>query len=79
MRKFFHIEHGYSFEWNDLRALITVLNVILIIKFGLSIAWFGLAVAALGLVRDFYCDRHINGIIMHFASIILNLFFILQL
>ena len=30
MKKFFRIENPYEFEWNDLRAFITVLNVILI-------------------------------------------------
>lgn len=58
-------------EWNDLRALLQIINVILILKFGLSIAWFGLAVAFFGLIKDFATDRHFNSIAMHLASIIL--------
>lgn len=78
MKKFFGITDSYKFEWNDLRALVTVVNVILVMRYGLSIAWFGLAVAGLGLIRDFCADRHLNGIIMHFASFALNTFFLLS-
>lgn len=76
MKQFFGIESAYRFEYNDLRALITVINVILIMKFGLSIAWFGLMVASIGLLKDIVLDRHINGMIMHFANVVLNLFFL---
>lgn len=69
----------YKFERNDLRALITVINVILIMIFGLSIAWFGLAVAVIGLIKDFCVDHRVNGAVMHFANAILNLYFILFL
>lgn len=79
IKKFFGIETTYKFEWNDLRAVITIINLVLIMIFGLSIAWFGLAVALLGLVRDFTKDRHINGILMHFSSVILNIYFLLLL
>lgn len=79
MKNFFKIEGGYKFEWNDLRAIITVLNVILIMIYGLSIAWFGLAIAVVGLVKDFTTDRRINGIIMHLSNVALNVFFLLQL
>lgn len=76
MKKFFKIEEAYKFEWNDLRAGITFFNVILIMIFGLSISWFGLAVALIGLVKDFSTDRRVNGILMHFSSVILNLYFL---
>ena len=45
MRKFFKIERPYEFEMNDLRAGIQIINVALIILFGLSVSWFGLTVA----------------------------------
>lgn len=63
-------------EWNDLRAFITVINVLLIMKFGLSIAWFSLGVASLGLLKDITVDRKANGAIMHIANIILNIYFL---
>ena len=76
VKKFFKIEKPYEFEMNDIRCVINVINTILIIMFGLKVAWFGLALAALGLIKDLMTDRHINGMIMHLSSIILNLFFI---
>ena len=79
MKEFFRIETPYKFEYNDLRAFITVINVILIMIFGLSIAWFGLAVALIGVVKDLMIDRHINGLVMHLASVALNIYFIILL
>ena len=76
MRKFFNIETSYRFEMNDLRAVIQVINVILIMIFGLSVSWFGLALAVFGLIKDFATDRHINSITMHTASIVLNIYFL---
>jgi len=76
MKRLFKIEEAYKFEYNDLRALITILNVVLIMIFGLSVSWFGLAVAVIGLVKDLTVDRHINGTLMHLANIILNVYFI---
>ena len=78
LKEFFGFNEKYKFEWNDLRAFITTINVILIMIFGLSIAWFGLTIALLGLVKDFIDDRHINGIVMHLSNVILNGFFILE-
>ena len=77
MKKFFKIEEPYRFEWNDLRCFVTVINVILIMVYGLSIAWFGLAVALIGIVKDLTSDRHINGLLMHFSSVVLNVYFLL--
>ena len=51
IKKFFNIETPYKFEYNDLRCGITLVNVILIMIYGLSISWFGLAVAVLDLLR----------------------------
>lgn len=76
VKAFFNINGAYRFEWNDLRAAATVLNVILIILFGLSIAWLGLGIAVVGLIKDFTTDRRINGIIMHLASMVLNIYFL---
>lgn len=77
MKKFFGITAPYKFEYNDLRCAITIVNVVLIIIFGLSIAWFGLAVALIGIVKDLTIDRRINGLLMHFSTVVLNIYFIL--
>lgn len=69
----------YKFEWNDLRAFITVINVILIMIYGLSISWFGLAVGIIGIVKDLTTDKKWNGFIMHLANVVLNLYFISQI
>lgn len=79
MKKFFRIEEDYKFEWNDLRAFITVLNVILIMIYGLSISWFGLGVAVVGVVKDLTTDHRINGLLMHLTNVVLNVFFLIQL
>ena len=65
-----------KFEWNDLRAFITVINVLLIMKFGLSIAWFSLGVATMGLIKDITVDKKVNGMVMHLANMILNIYFL---
>ena len=76
MKNFFNITSAYKFEWNDLRAFITVINVILIMKFGLSIAWFGLAVGVFGIVKELTGNRHINCLVSYMATIALNIYFI---
>ena len=76
MKDFFNITSPYKFEWNDLRAAVTLLNVILIMIFGLSISWFGLLIAVIGLVKDFTSDRHINEILMHLSTLVLNIYFL---
>jgi hypothetical protein len=78
MKKFFGIEENYKFEWNDLRCFVTLVNVILIMIYGLSISWFGLAVALLGIVKDLTTDRKINGLLMHCSNAILNIYFLLM-
>ena len=79
MKDFFKINEPYKFEWNDLRAFITVINVILIMIYGLSIAWFGLAVALIGVVKDLTTDRRVNGLVMHLANVALNVYFLVIL
>lgn len=75
IKKFFRIETEYKFEWNDLRALLMIINVALIVFWSFnSGAIFGLIVASLGLLKDLLIDRHLNGIVLHFASMILNVF-----
>lgn len=79
MKKFFGIETPYRFTWNDLRCFVTIVNVVLIMIYGLSIAWFGLAVALVGIVKDLTTDHKINGLLMHLANTVLNVYFLAQL
>lgn len=79
VKEFFNITKPYKFEMNDLRAVIQVINVALIIMYGLSVAWFGLALAIFGLIKDLTTDRHINSIVMHLAGAVLNINFLIML
>jgi len=76
MHKFFSITEPFRFEWNDLRAFIQVLNVTLIMIFGLQVSWFGLAIALFGLCKDMSQHRHINDVVMHLSGVVLNLYFL---
>ena len=76
IKRVFGIEDKYRFEWNDLRAFIQVLNVILIMMFGLQVSWFGLAIALFGLCKDMSQHRHINDMILHLSGVALNIYFL---
>jgi hypothetical protein len=76
MKEFFGITESYKFEWNDLRAGIQILNVVLIMMFGLSVSWFGLTIALFGVVKDLTNRRHINDLLMHLSSVVLNIYFL---
>lgn len=77
IKNWFGIKTSYRFEWNDLRAFIQILNVALIMMFGLSVAWFGLALAVFGVAKDMSQHRHINDIVLHLTGVILNIHFLL--
>lgn len=79
MKEFFGITESFRFEWNDLRAFIQVLNVILIMTFGLQVSWFGLAIALFGVCKDMSQHRHINDIVMHLSGVALNMYFLILL
>jgi hypothetical protein len=76
VKKFFNIEHSYKFEWNDLRTVLTVINVLLIIIFGVAGSWFGLAISLFGIVKELTGNRHINCLVSYVATIVLNIYFI---
>lgn len=79
VKKFFGIEPPYKLEWNDLRAIIQLINVILIMIFGLSVSWFGLAISIFGICKDLSQHRHINDLVLHLTGAILNIHFLIQL
>ena len=79
IKRIFSIETPYKFEWNDLRCGITILNVVLIMLFGLQISWFGLVIAIFGVCKDFSQRRHINDVLMHLSSVALNTYFLILL
>lgn len=76
IKKFFNISEPYKFEWNDLRCVAMVINVMLIMAFGLSISWVGLGIAVVGIIRDLTTDRRLSGLLMHVSSAVLNIYFL---
>lgn len=80
MKTFLNIKNKYKFEWNDLRAVAMILNVIAIIFFGYAGAYVGLLIAVIGIIKDFTNkNRHLNEILLHLSSIILNVFFLTKI
>ena len=71
---------NYKIEWNDLRAMTTLINVVLIMIYGLSISWFGLALAVLGIIKDITDENfRWNSFIMHLSNAVLNIFFLAKI
>lgn len=62
----------------DVRCALTLLNVILILCFGVSFAWFGLAIAIGGIVKDAITDKQLNGFVMHGANALMYLVLIFK-
>ncbi len=77
MKKFFSIEKdAYAFEWNDLIALLTTINVILVIAgfwWAPIVALINCLVSIVVYVKN---KNHINLYIMQLMLIILNIFFL---
>lgn len=79
MKEFFELNKPYKFEYNDIRAVLTLTNVILVMAFGLSISWFGLIISAIGIIKDLAKDRRINNLLMHSSTLIMNIYFLILL
>ena len=60
-------------EWNDIRALLSVLNLGAFLYFGKGLAIFGVCVAILGLMKDYFVDKKISGAVLHSVALIMNL------
>lgn len=78
MKKFFNItSKKYIFDYNDIRMVLTIFNVVMIITFGLTVAYIGLSIAIFGTIRDLVIEeRKINSTVQHIMMIILNLYFV---
>ena len=76
MKKFFSIETSYSFEANDIVALITIANVVLIIMGFWWAPMVGLVNCVVGIILNIKNRVHINLYIMQVAFIVLNIYFL---
>lgn len=80
MKDFLNIENKYRFEWNDLRAILMLVNVVSIIFFGYAAAAAGVILAAIGLVKDFSNkNRHLNDFLLHLSGLILNIYLLYKI
>jgi hypothetical protein len=76
MKKFFGIETKYTFEANDIVALITIANVVLIIMGFWWAPMVGLVNCVVGIGLNIKNRVHINLYIMQVAFIVLNIYFL---
>lgn len=76
MRAFFGIEENYTFEWCDLSALLTILNVTLVLC-GVAFApLIGIINSAISLIVLVLNKGHINAYALNLALIVLNTYFL---
>lgn len=66
----------YKFEWNDIRALIAIVNAYIVFTYGLSVGWLALTMAAFGLVNDVTTNKRINGFIIHSFGVLISIYFL---
>lgn len=76
MKDFFGIESKYQFEVFDLTAVITILNVALILIGFKYAAVFGLVNCAIFIVLNIKDKAHLNNYITQIALIVLNIYFL---
>jgi hypothetical protein len=76
MKEFFNVASAYKFEWGDLQALFTLINLVLIMIIGLKAAWFGLAVALANTIYVLARARRINTLIGALTMIVMNIYFL---
>lgn len=77
MKNFFGIEEKkYVFEWGDISALLTVLNVFFITIGMWWAPFFGLVNCALAIVLNVKGRAHLNSYVIQIALVILNFHFL---
>lgn len=67
----------YKFEINDLRCVLTLLNIFLILKFDFRWAWFSVILAGFGIIKDLTTEFRLNSLIMHVANLFFYFFLIM--
>ena len=66
----------YEFDWNDLRAVAMVVNVVCVLSFGATMSWVGIAVSVMGIIRDFVAEKRVSGVLIHISSLLMNVYFL---
>lgn len=58
-------------EINNVRCILTIINAVLILTYGISFAWIGLFVAAFGIIKDMITGMNTNELVMHGSNVIM--------
>lgn len=63
----FELTTPYKFELNDLRAILSVINLWSILHHNTTLIFICVIVAVIGILNDLYINRRLNGLIIHLA------------
>lgn len=77
IKEFFGVESDkYIFEWNDVSAVLTILNVALVICGYNWAPWVGIVNSCISLLLNVKYKMHFNLYTIQIALIILNAYFL---
>lgn len=69
----FELTTPYKFEINDIRALLSLLNLWSIVTKNEALLFVCVLAAAFGVINDVAFNRRINGLIIHFSTLVINI------
>ena len=69
----FELTTPYNFEINDVRALLSLLNLWSIVTKNEALIFVCILAAAFGVINDVAFNRRINGLIIHFSTLAVNI------
>lgn len=69
----FELTTPYKFELNDLRAILSVINLWSILHHNTVLIFICVIVAVIGILNDLYINRRLNGLIIHLCALIINI------
>ena len=69
----FELTTPYKFELNDLRAILSVINLWSIVTRNETLIFICVLTAVFGIVNDIIFNRRINGLVIHFSTLAINI------
>ena len=69
----FELTTPYKFELNDLRAILSVINLWSIVARNETLIFICVLTAVFGIVNDIIFNRRINGLVIHFSTLAINI------
>ena len=77
MKEFFSItEKKYVFEVADLTTIITILNVLFVLRGFAWAPWLGIVNCSVWLVLNVRARAHVNSYVTQIALVVLNIYFL---